>query len=210
MERISDPMEGRQEPTRRCLATGDLRPKAALLRFAVDPEGRVVPDFKGRLPGRGLWVTPERAAIEVACRKNLFSRAARRALRVDADLLERTASLAARQCLDLLGMARRGGTLVMGFDKVQDLLRSGHCGALVQAADAAAQGREKLRRLAMAQTPAVPVVELFTLAELDRALGRENTVHIAIASAGITDRFVPNCNRLQKLRGHVDPVGSEN
>ena len=203
-------MDERQEPTRRCLATGNLRPKAALLRFAVDPEGRVVPDLKERLPGRGLWVTPERAALEIACRKNLFSRAARRAVCVDADLVERTATLAAQQCLYLLGMGRRGGQLAMGFDKVRELLRAGHCGILVQAADAADQGREKLRRLAEAQSPAVPVAELFTLAELDRALGRENTVHIAIASGGITDRFVAHCNRLQKLRGQTGPAGYEN
>ena len=51
---------------RKCIATGELCPKAELIRFVVGPEGTIVPDVAGKLPGRGIWVRPERAALENA------------------------------------------------------------------------------------------------------------------------------------------------
>ena len=37
-----------------------MKPVDELIRFVVGPDG-VVPDLKRKLPGRGLWVTAERA-----------------------------------------------------------------------------------------------------------------------------------------------------
>ena len=75
-ERFEDGGRGRRE--RRCLVTGEVRPCAELIRFVVSPEGRVLPDLAGDLPGRGLWVAADRAALERAGAKGLFARAARR------------------------------------------------------------------------------------------------------------------------------------
>ena len=67
--------EPRDEPTRRCLVTGVVRPKAELVRFVVDPDGRIVPDVAARLPGRGLWLSAERDIVAKAVTKRLFARA---------------------------------------------------------------------------------------------------------------------------------------
>ena len=56
----------RDEPERRCIVTGDVQPKAGLIRFVVGPEGQVVPDLSGKLPGRGIWVTADRDLIAKA------------------------------------------------------------------------------------------------------------------------------------------------
>ena len=50
-----------------------------MIRFVVGPEGDVVPDLARRLPGRGMWVRAERAAVEQAVAKKAFARAARAA-----------------------------------------------------------------------------------------------------------------------------------
>jgi len=45
-------------PERTCLATRELRPKSELIRFVTGPDGSVVPDIAGKLPGRrskGNW-----------------------------------------------------------------------------------------------------------------------------------------------------------
>ena len=44
------------ESERRCLVTRESGPRGGLVRFAVGPDGAVVPDVDERLPGRGLWV----------------------------------------------------------------------------------------------------------------------------------------------------------
>jgi predicted RNA-binding protein YlxR (DUF448 family) len=197
----------RHDPTRRCVATGKLLPRERLLRFALAPDGQLVPDIAGKLPGRGLWVTPESRVIAEACRKGAFSRSAKRQVLVGEDLLERTIMLARGHILSLLGLARRGGTLTAGFEKVQQWLREGRAAVLVQAADASPDGRRKLRRLAEVQN--VPVVEFFEGRSLDEALGRENTVHIAIASGGIADRFMAEIARLGELMPKTATGGSE-
>ena len=72
---------GREKETeiaeRRCLVTGEVQPKAGLIRFVLGPEGMVAPDLAEKLPGRGFWLTADRAIIERAVAKGLFSRGAK-------------------------------------------------------------------------------------------------------------------------------------
>jgi len=184
---------------RRCIATGDVRPKRALIRFVAAPDGSVVPDLAERLPGRGLWLSAERDMIARACRRNLFARAAKAPLRVPADLPDQVERLLLRRCLDLLGLARRGGQIAAGYDMAAAGLADGSATLLLQAADAAAGGRAKLRALARAR--AVPVVEVFRAAELGQALGREAAVHVAVAAGGMAERLRDELARLAAVRG---------
>ncbi|MGH6930578.1 MAG: DUF448 domain-containing protein, partial [Dongiaceae bacterium] len=61
------------EPLRRCIVTRATLPKDVLVRFVIGPSGEIVPDVWGKLPGRGLWVKSDRAALESAVAKNLFA-----------------------------------------------------------------------------------------------------------------------------------------
>ncbi len=186
----------RREPAalRRCLATGEVRPKRELLRFVVGPDGSLVPDVADRLPGRGLWLSPRRDMIDLARTRNLFARAAKAPVRVPSDLAEQVARLLRRQCLDLLGLVRRGGHAASGYEAAALLLGDGRAALLLQAVDAADGGRQKLRALARAHD--VPVVEVFRAEELGRALGRDALVHVALAGGGMTDRLNEELARL--------------
>ena len=185
-------------PLRRCVATGERLDPSRMLRFVVDPEDRLVPDIAGKLPGRGIWISANRKALALAVEKKLFTRAARRKVTVDADLPSLVERLVERQCLDLLGLARRGGNAVTGFEKVEAMIRRNGAGVLIEARDGAEDGRVKLRRLAQG----VPVVAMFEAAALAAALGRENVViHAAIAAGKLAERFVIASDRLAALRG---------
>src|ERR1700677_338473 len=94
------------EDGRRCLATGEMRPKEDLVRFVIAPDLTVVPDLACNLPGRGLWVTAAREPIETAARKNLFARAAKSQVKADPDLADKVAELLKKRCLDWVGLAR--------------------------------------------------------------------------------------------------------
>jgi len=128
----------------RDLVSGEVRPRERLIRFAAGPDGEVTPDLAGRLPGRGLWVAADRASVEAAARKGLFSRAAKARLKADpalADLVER---LLLRRLLDGLGLARRAGELVFGFEKVLSAVSGGRAAWLVEALDGSPDGRRKV------------------------------------------------------------------
>ena len=48
------------------------KPVDELVRFVVGPDGEVVPDVKRKLPGRGIWITATRAAVEEAVKSGAF------------------------------------------------------------------------------------------------------------------------------------------
>ena len=194
--------EGRRASTvRRCIASGELRPKAELIRFVAGPDGTVVPDLAERLPGRGLWLSPQREKFDRACKRNLFAKAAKASLRVPGDLAERVDGLLTRRCLEMIGLARRSGQAVSGYERVAASLASGGVAVLLAAIDATEEGRRKLRAAARMRDPAPQVVELFTAEELGQALGYGTRAHAAIAPGGFAERLIKEAARLSGLRG---------
>lgn len=184
------------EPIRRCLASGERLPQDQLLRFVVGPENELVPDLAARLPGRGLWIRPERSLLEKALARGLFARAARAPVKAAPDLVERVGKGLRRRCQDRLGIARRAGLVLAGHDKVRSLLEKGAAVALLQAADGSPAQRARLRNLGLGNKPDLKVIEILTAAELGDALGRAPCVHVALLPGGSAERVILDCARL--------------
>jgi uncharacterized protein len=175
-----------------------VKPAGEMLRFVIGPDDTLVPDIAGKLPGRGLWVSAERAAVDRAA-KGGFAKAARRAVKVPLGLGDRLEALLVRRVMDMLGIARRSGVLVAGFDQVAEALAAGRVALLVQAADASPLGRGKLSARARARGD-VTEIDCLTVAELSLALGRENVVHAAVAPSGLARRLLDETIRLHGFR----------
>ncbi|QQP89394.1 RNA-binding protein [Skermanella sp. TT6] len=195
---------GRRSPLRRCIVTAVVADRQGMIRFVASPEGAVVPDLEGTLPGRGLWVTADREILSRAVARNQFSKAARRKVKVDPDLVDRVEALLKRRCLDSIGLCRRAGVAVSGFEKVREALRKGKAGALVAAADGAEDGRGKMRALA----GEAPVVDLFDAADLGHAFGRDHVVHAMLAPGRLAARFLEECRRYAGLRRGASGEGN--
>lgn len=193
--RDAAPRDG-QTTQRRCIATGELRPREEMLRFVVDPEGRLTPDVAGRLPGRGIWLSPDRDSFKRACTRKLFERAARRVLSIDDGLDDRIETLLASRCVDLIGLARRAGQAFAGFEKVRAALLQGRGVLLLAARDGAEDGRAKLR----AAAPELPVLDSLEAEELGRAFGRERTVHAAVSRGALATRLQVEMRKLTGFR----------
>jgi predicted RNA-binding protein YlxR (DUF448 family) len=196
----------RTEPVRRCLVTGDRDGKAALIRFVVGPDDLVVPDILGRLPGRGMYLRPDRAVVDTAVRKRAFSRGAKRQVRAPDDLPALVETALARRVIELVSLARKSGSAVAGYEKVKDWLSGGTAQVLLQASDGSERGKAKLR------PPDGPdsLIDFLTASELGMAFGREKVIHSALAGGGLTARVVEEAARLQGMRaqhGGDRPVG---
>jgi predicted RNA-binding protein YlxR (DUF448 family) len=183
-------------PVRRCLVTGERRPRETLIRFAVGPDNQIVPDVAASLPGRGLWLTAERRIVETAIAKRAFDRAARRKVVVPDGLADTIERLLARRCVDGIGFARRAGNAVAGFEKVSAMLKAGQGGLILAASDGAEDGRRKIVGLA----PSLPVLDVLSAAELAAAFGREHVVHGAVGSGAIARKLVSDGARLAGFR----------
>ena len=114
------------------------------MRFAVSPDGLVVPDIAGKLPGRGLYVRADRAALDEAVRRKVFARAARRQVAIPEGLADNVSAQTRQRLVDAIGFVRRSGFAVCGFEKVEALAKRGRLYGVVIAADSGKDGRRKL------------------------------------------------------------------
>lgn len=192
-------MEGTRD--RRCIATGEVLPEARLVRFVVDPEGTLVPDIDGRLPGRGYWISADSESIQRAAMRNMFAKAAKRPVRVPDDVVTRTELGIVQRMLAYLGLARRSGGLILGFDQVDKQIRSPEPPpVIIEARDGAEDGRRKLQAAATAAGYVPFVIAAFSNDELSLSLGRENVVHAAVKPGRIAERLIFEAARLQGFR----------
>ena len=190
------PDDASEAPQRRCIATGESMDRSRLLRFVIGPDGALVADVAGRLPGRGLWLTPRRDILERALAKRIFARAARRPLEASPGLADRVEALLARRCCDALGLARRAGLAVAGFDRANEAVRLGRAALLLFAVDGAESGRRKLG----ATAGDLPSASVLTAAELGGAFGHERIVHAAVGGGTLCDRLRVDLARLAGFR----------
>ena len=188
------------ERERRDLVTRQVMDEPRLIRFVAGPDGQVVPDLARKLPGRGLWVAADRASVEQATAKNLFARAAKTPLKPEANLADQVESLLRKRCLDQLGLARREGVLISGFEKTAATIRSGRAAWIIEAADGSSDGRDKILALARHQEPPPKTCGVFTGDELSLALGLENAIHAVLLGGGRADRWTFEVERLAGFR----------
>jgi predicted RNA-binding protein YlxR (DUF448 family) len=181
---------------RRDIVSGEAMDEARLVRFVAGPDGAVVPDLARKLPGRGLWVLADRASVETAARKGLFSRAAKAKLQAPPDLADQVEILLRRRVLSSLGLARKAGDLTSGYEKVLAAVSAGRAAWLIEASDGAADGRRKIWAQARKQSPPPGLIGLYASSELGLALGLENVIHTAFLAGRAADRWAQDVHRL--------------
>ncbi|MEP0964824.1 MAG: RNA-binding protein [Roseobacter sp.] len=202
MGRGGAPKDRGDGPDRKCIATGEVQPKYGLVRFVVGPDGQVVPDILGKLPGRGMYVAADRSAIEKAASKGLFARSAKTPVKAPDDLVDEVEKQLARRVVDLISLQRKAGKAVAGFEKVKNWLQMEEAEVLIQAVDGSGRGKSKL------STPHYgSYIGWLTADELGLAFGRQTVIHGALASGGLTQRVVEEAQRLKGVREKEDGKG---
>ena len=193
-----------------------------MVRFVVSPDRVLIPDLAGKLPGRGIWLSARRDVIEGAdgtrpkgmSQKGTspngahsgakgrdlvraVARAARGPVQVPPDLPVVLETALIRRIGDLLGLARRAGQAIAGFEKARDWMRSHPVGLVLQAADGSEAERARFRS---AVPEAVPVLAPLTGAELGQVFGHETVVHVALAQGRLASSIAIEAARLAGVR----------
>jgi hypothetical protein len=105
---------------------------------------------------------------------------------VPPELADRCEALLARRCCDALGLSRRAGIAVAGYERVGEAVRRGNAALLLFALDGAEAGR---RRMA-ASARDIAAASVLDAAELSGVFGRERVTFVAVGLG-------PLCSRLQ-------------
>jgi hypothetical protein len=191
-----------REVERQCVVTRTVRPIAEMIRFVVGPDGAVVPDIRGKLPGRGVWLTATCEALADAVKRKVFARGFKRDVRTAADLATNTEHLLEIAALDALAIAGKAGLVASGFTRVETALQRDQVVAVLHAVEAATDGIRKLDAAA-ARRPCVPLVPVMTMLaseQLDLALGRPNVIHAALLAGSTSDTVLARLRRLERFR----------
>jgi len=189
---------------RLCIVTRAVTPTDDMIRFVAGPDGALVPDLKRKLPGRGVWVTARRDLLAEATKRGAFARALKTDLTIAADLPAVVDHLLEQSLLDALAIARKAGQVLAGYAKVEAAAEDGAAVGFAQASDA---GREGVRQMMAAirrgygeNAADVVVIDAFTSAQLDLALGRPNVVHAALLAGRASDTVVARWRALVRFR----------
>jgi uncharacterized protein len=188
-------------PLRRCIVSRERLPKERMIRFVVAPDRKLVPDLAATLPGRGIWLSASGDVLETARAQGgpgrAFARAARGPVIVPPDLPAVLEAALVRRIGELVGLARRAGQAVAGFDKAREWLRTGRGRLILQASDGSVAERA---RFLSGAGESVTVVDPLPAAALGRVFGRDHVVHVAIASGRLGERLTIEAERLRGLR----------
>ncbi len=189
----------RDDGFRRCVVTRSKRPRVELLRFVLDPDGRVTPDIAERLPGRGVWVTPNHSILGKAV-AGRFKAGFKTDIDIPENLLEDTSVLLESRIIELLGLARGAGMVGIGWEQAREFARNQNVGAVVVASDAAPASRVRLERLARG----VPVIDILSAASLGRAFGRDQVVNALVTRGKFSDMLLREAARRRGLTVPMD------
>ena len=206
-------------PERRCILSGETASRDALVRLAISPDGDVLPDPLAKAPGRGAWIGVSRGQLEEALAKGRLKAALARAfkgapLSIPDDLPQRIEDSLRKLLLDRLGIAMRGGAIVLGSDRLAEQARMGRVAWLAHAADASDDGARKLDQAFRvgrdAEGSGLGGIRLpLDRAALSVALGRENVVHLALADRKSAERVTGPLDRLLHFRGSQSRLAGE-
>ncbi|WP_233469618.1 RNA-binding protein [Neorhizobium petrolearium] len=191
---------------RTCIVTRETAPPETLIRFVASPDGRVVPDLKRQLPGRGCWIKAERTLVDRAVSKKLFARALKTEAKADADLGALIDRLLAADLVGMMNLARKAGQFISGATKVDAAVRSGAAIAVFHAADAAPDGVRKIDqarkawKLGSDAEEDIPSFSLFTGAELDEVMGQNAFIHACALAGQAGEGVVKRATMLEKYR----------
>jgi predicted RNA-binding protein YlxR (DUF448 family) len=191
-------------PERRCLVSGVRMPTDLLVRCVVAPDSTLVFDLDQTLPGRGMWIHPTPDNVHAAVKRRAFQRAARQQVVLPDDLIASLQSRLTHRMVDAVGLARRSGQLVFGFEKVRDALRhmrqSAHAAPLqgyllLQATDASADSAGKIAALA----PGLETISDLERAQLGQIFARDNAVFVLIQPGGLARKIKKMAQLLRVL-----------
>ena len=154
-------------------------------------------DYRGKLPGRGAWVTPSREVIErLQSNPKLLKRALKAQVSADG-LLEQVREANHRALMDGLSLAARSGAAVSGGARVREAIASGKVVGLLFASDCSPRNRTEL----MGRCSNVPTADLpLTVEELGARVGKGPRSVIAVVRSSTGRNLRRELDRWVALR----------
>ncbi len=165
------------------------------MRLALDPEGRVVVDLRGRLPGRGAWVHPG-CLRRVEERPGLLKRSLK-IVPAAGPWVQAYRAAVERALEDGLSQAAAAGALVGGQERLVRALQQGTIRWVVLASDVAPATERRLRGAASEDVPFVR--SHLDTGALGERVGKGPRSAIGVERSRAATHLVRQLRRLRRL-----------
>ncbi len=162
-----------------------------MLRFVVSDDKTVFFDAAEKLPGRGMWLKADYRTLKNAVEKRIFFKAAKGTVNIPADLVEQVENQLKGRVLSLLGLARKAGVLVFGYEGVKKVLAAHEAVLAFEASDSSERERDKLYHYEK-----LKVYDIFTREELGRVAGTDAVAHMVVSGGKVADEINQNVHKL--------------
>ncbi len=179
---------------RTCIVSGQSLDKTALIRFVIAPDGQLTPDIHQKLPGKGIWVSADRASLEKAVSKHLFQKKTKEKINIDQNIIDSIESITLNKIISTLGMARKSGNSVAGEQKVIELQTTYPEALVIIAKEASARQRQKVKNPERAA-----IEDILSATQLGHIFGREEVMYCAIKPGKIAKNLLIDLKRYKGL-----------
>jgi len=196
--------DGGEKPQRSCLACRETRDRDRLIRFVLSPQGEVVPDLDGKLPGRGAYTCISAACLAVAVRQRQFGRAFKREVNVPPpeQMTDQVAKLLLERVKGYIALANKAGKIVAGGSMVGEALKGKNKPELVLVArDVSEAIGEKIA--AQAAGNGVACRWILTKDDFGDLLGKAPRSALAVKASGFVAQLSKTIERYRNFLGEV-------
>lgn len=192
-------------PERRCALTGEVMPKANLLRFVLSPDNELTPDLKAKLPGRGVWLTAKRSMVKDAVKRKTFHRGFAKDVIVRPEIDQQVEDLLEKAAMGWLKLANKSGLAIYGFTKLMAAIEKESIIALFHASEASPDTASKLdykfrtkleQSGVLAQCGLKKPCNCFKTEELSLAFGQANVIHAGLKNGGVSQAMIEAVEKL--------------
>jgi ribosomal protein L7Ae-like RNA K-turn-binding protein len=165
-----------------CCITGNFYNKHDMIKLVISADGLLCFDLKHNLVGKSFFFKNSRLVIAEFLQKTISGEdfsdinsksGSKWSILDNANLVDYIAQVYLTQMLSFISLAKKSGNLILGKEKISHSLQK--AGIIVQASDASF--REKF-----SQNGVVSICEVFDIAQLSRACGKENTRYLLITN----------------------------
>lgn len=178
------------------MASASLPDACEQLRLVLAPDGRVVADLGGKLPGKSLLIPATREALAGA--GALAAETFGENITLPGHLAEQVESGLVKRIQERIAFARKAGEVVCGFAKVEMALKKGRGGVLLEASDGGAADRKKMAFYLKKE--GVIMLPLLSRAELGTPFARGEVVHALVHGERLSTEILKEMRRLAGFR----------
>ncbi len=188
--------------SRTCLGCRGTFPPDQLVRYVLSPDGELIVDYRGKLPGRGAYTCVRRDCLCKAVERRQFQRSFRTPpSEVNADrLMTSLKEQILARILALLGMARKSSCAVSGTQAVVLGFEGGEQFRIVfLASDMSPDIAERVRY--KAGLAGVPCYVLFDKGTMGRISGKSESSVVAVRNLPLAEAIRIELLRLEHISG---------